>query len=351
MAEGEAGEGAAGVAVPGRGHCAAHAGQEGHAVGADGAALCLLVHEVIVGLSEDDVLVPAGGAAGYEAGVLDQPQAGVGGVVGLNKALLVEHGLCGGAGNGLGGAGDIAHHAGLYKAGAEAGAVLVAGAADDLGLGGQAQTVGNRLGDGAYDSLCLADGAQQARVKVEHLRHLGGPGLFGDVVDHGGGGLGIVDDCSAGHPVNHVAVNVQQVLCLFKDIGTVFLYPQHLGRGMGGVEVQAGYLEHAGGIDDLCDLGGLGLCAAVEPDDAVHEGFAVFVGCDDGVVDRVKADGADLLGLYAALRDQLLDNAGEGMQVILNGLLCPEGIGVYGFMGAGRFSNDLALRINEKALE
>ncbi len=53
-------------------------------------------------------------------------------VMGLNKALLVENRLCGGSRNRLGCAGDIADHAGLYKTGAEARAVLVAGTADDL---------------------------------------------------------------------------------------------------------------------------------------------------------------------------------------------------------------------------
>lgn len=74
-------------------------------------------------------------------GFLDEPQAGVCRVMGLNKALLVENGLVEGCGDGLCRAGDVADHAALDKAGAEAGAVLVAGADDDLGVRGQVQAL------------------------------------------------------------------------------------------------------------------------------------------------------------------------------------------------------------------
>ena len=90
--------------------------------------------------------------------------------MGLNKALLVENRFCGGSRNRLGCAGDIADHAGLYKTGAEARAVLVAGTADDLCVCRQAEAMCNRSGKRADNGLCLYYLSEKFGVKAE--KHL-----------------------------------------------------------------------------------------------------------------------------------------------------------------------------------
>ena len=271
--------------------------------------------------------------------------------MGLNKALLIENRLCGGSGNRLGSAGDIADHTGLYEAGAEACAVLVAGAADDLGLCGKAEAMCNGRRQRADDGFCLYDLAEKLGVKTEDVCHLGRPCFLRNVVDHRSRCLSIVNRCNTGHPVDKVAVNVQEVFCFFKNVRSVLLYPQHLCGCVGRVEVKAGNLKHACRIDRLGYLGSLCLGAAVEPNDAVHKCIAVLIGRYDGVVYSIHADRSDLGRVNAGIGNELLYNGGERVEIILNGLLCPAGIGVYGIVRAGSLCDDLALGIDKQALE
>ena len=79
---------------------------------------------------------------------------------------------------------------------------------------------------------------------------------------------------------------------------------------MGGVEVKAGNIENMTFIDIRFYPVGDSLGAAIHPDDAqIAECIAVGVGGDDGVVYRVHADSADILGINAAFCNEVVNDA------------------------------------------
>ena len=174
--------------------------------------------------------------------------------------------------------------------------------------------------------------------------------LVGDVVEHGGGSLCIVNNCFAGHPVDHEGCCIEHVCGLLEDVGAVLLYPQHLCCGVGGVKVQTSDFKDMLGINAGSDLCGLCLCAAVTPDDCGHQGVAFLVDGNDGVVDSVKADSADLCGVNAGGLSELSDHLLECMDPVSRILFSPCGEGVYGIVSSAGFSDKFTLGIYQEAL-
>ena len=121
---------------------------------------------------------------------------------------------------------------------------------------------------------------------------------------------------------------------------------------MGRVKVKAGDIENMTFVNGSLNSVGDGLGTAIHPDNAkVAYCVAVCVGCDDRVVDRIHADGADILGIDAAFGDEIIYNAGEGNYIVRYLGLCPVGVRGGVVVRMGRFGDYLAVRVDEEALE
>ena len=119
---------------------------------------------------------------------------------------------------------------------------------------------------------------------------------------------------------------------------------------MGGVKVKTGDFENMLGIDAGSDFSSLSLGTAVAPDDSVHKGIAFLVDGNDGVVDSIKADSADLCGVNAGGLEQFLNDLLEGVDPVSRDFFSPGGEGVNGIVCSACLCDKLALSICQEAL-
>ena len=93
----------------------------------------------------------------------------------------------------------------------------------------------------------------------------------------------MVDDPLAGQPRDERAAGEEESGSALEGGGLGVTEPQHLGRHVRGVQVQAGESADLGGVDGVTKRACLARGAPVEPDDGGRERLAVRVHGDEAI--------------------------------------------------------------------